>query len=61
MAEKEINEIPEEEIDSILDWYDQALANGQVSLSLSLSLSLFLTYSLRDLNQKKKEKHISLN
>lgn len=26
-----MDEIPEEEIDSILDWYDQALANGQVN------------------------------
>jgi hypothetical protein len=26
----QIDEIPDAELDSILDWYDQALANGQV-------------------------------
>jgi hypothetical protein len=37
--EKEIEEIPDAEIDSILDWYDQALASGQVCAVFALLFS----------------------
>jgi hypothetical protein len=33
-----VDEIPDAELDSILDWYDQALANGQVYIISSLLL-----------------------